>query len=1029
MKKSILLTLTLVLALVFSLTALVIGVSASESEPTFEIKQANLSLKDAVNINYRVVYENVENPEKIELLIWVGDGVYAPDCKKGNEHYSIKNGRVNAENGEIIFTFDALGAAEMTKNVYAKLYYDGVSGETFKYSILEYAYNKLGITKESDATPELKNVLLEMLAYGAAAQQYFTDIDTGALATETFRKLTVVGALLPDGMTYGLYPVGTEVLLTAAPTEELPFVVWTDESGRVLGTDATYLFTVGENNETVTAALSANSGMADAFSDENRPEVYLPFNGNLTALGKAPVASVEYGSVPFGDGFDCQSNGSAYFDGTNYMTLPELKLGSEDFSVAFWVKPTDLAYSDYENCKIPIVSTAASSDRKDIGMSIFINVENGALVVTLGDSESDNGMNASCFFFTPTSAKATSNADRYVGKPLHSELENKWTHFAVVMDRDNSKLRIFMDFAEVFTADIAYFGTSTKLPSDVSADALPFTVGEYGTPVDGDNAIVYIDDLAVFNRAVTAEDIEIMAEYFRELPHEHTASSLWSYDDTAHWHESLCGHKVRIDESEHFIGADGACVSNCGYQYTAPHVHTFSSEWKSDENNHWHEATCEHRELTSDLEAHDYAGGIYCTDCGYARELVITADDIGQGGWSYGTKNTNTNRIRVDRLIYVKKGTVISYNMNGFELYLDFADGEGLNTGDRVGWKKDSGEYVATRDAYLGITIAAAGRTAKIEPSAYNSTIKLIPPTEDGEAPMKKMNVYEFGGEGNDWCFVYLPEDYDPERAEPYPLVIANHGNGWVMNGSFQKANWTNISQYMSAEEIASQPANLQSRYIATEDKTLWYSNPTIEALLDAGYIVAGAQNYADGLYGNDDCANACVDFYNHLQETYNVEEACYMIGASNGAMTTLNAAAKLGDKVKSIILQYPLASVISQYVAGNHREGISTAYGLDASKVYTKEELEALIGEYDPLYADVVDGVKTGYFPSVKIYYSMTDTTTPASANALPLIAMLEKSGITYEGVQVDADGRNKPHGHIDHFDPEAFVQWFENN
>lgn len=150
------------------------------------------------------------------------------------------------------------------------------------------------------------------------------------------------------------------------------------------------------------------------------------------------------------------------------------------------------------------------------------------------------------------------------------------------------------------------------------------------------------------------------------------------------------------------------------------------------------------------------------------------------------------------------------------------------------------------------------------------------------------------------------------------------------------------------------------------------------------------------------------------------------MIGASNGAMTTLNAAAKLGDKVKSIILQYPLASIISQYEAGGHRDGIAAAYGLDASKTYTRAELEELIGEYDPLYNNVIDGVKQGYFPSVKIYYSLSDTTTKAEANALPLIAMLEKSGIEHEGVRVDSDGVTKPHGHIDHFDPEGYVEWF---
>lgn len=43
----------------------------------------------------------------------------------------------------------------------------------------------------------------------------------------------------------------------------------------------------------------------------------------------------------------------------------------------------------------------------------------------------------------------------------------------------------------------------------------------------------------------------------------------------------------------------------------------------------------------------------------------------------------------------------------------------------------------------------------------------------------KNTNVYQFGGEGNDWCFVRTPDGYDPNRKKPYPFVICNHGNGW----------------------------------------------------------------------------------------------------------------------------------------------------------------------------------------------------------------------------------------------------------
>lgn len=517
--------------------------------------------------------------------------------------------------------------------------------------------------------------------------------------------------------------------------------------------------------------------------------------------------------------------------------------------------------------------------------------------------------------------------------------------------------------------------------------------------------------------------------------HEHTYTEAWSYNDTHHWHEATCGHSVRGGEAEHFIGGDDACVGNCGYKYEAPHEHSYSASWSYDEEYHWHESNCEHKGLKADEGAHVFGADDTCT-CGYKAPIVITSSDMSKGGWGYADKKSYSSskpRIGLKELIPVKAGTVIKYDPKELQIYIDLPTTLTSNSSTasadgstRAGWFNVPGEYVVQKDAYLGITVARPDGTTAIAPADYNCDITIYSPTTEFKMTYDKVNVYRFGGEGNDWCFVYLPEGYDPDRAEPYPFVIANHGNGWNMDGSARKANWTDNTMYMSAAEIARQSESKRDRFIATEDSSLWYSNPTIEALLAAGYIVCGAQNYGDNLYGNDDCTNACVAFFNHMTETYNVESTCHMIGASNGAMTTLNAAEKLGNKVSSVIIQYPLASIITHYLAGGHRDNIEAAYGLDTSKTYTQAELEAALSEYDVLYKNVVDGIKQGYYPAVKVYYSMTDTLTTANANAIPLINMLDKSGKEVVGVQVDADGVSKNHGHADHFDPEGYVAWF---
>lgn len=285
--------------------------------------------------------------------------------------------------------------------------------------------------------------------------------------------------------------------------------------------------------------------------------------------------------------------------------------------------------------------------------------------------------------------------------------------------------------------------------------------------------------------------------------------------------------------------------------------------------------------------------------------------------------------------------------------------------------------------------------------------------------------IYRFGGAGNDWCFVYLPRGYDPERAEPYPFVICNHGNGWTMDGTPQKANWTKRTMYLPADD----PDLLKApdQYNACANPAAWYRNPTVDAFLDAGYIVCGAQNHADQLYGNEDCRSACAAFYNHMVNTYHVRPRCHMIGASNGAMTTLNTVFLLGQRVESVILQYPLTCLEAQYMAyPPHREAIERTHGVTARQI-TEGIFRKERREFDPLYANVENGIKTGYFPRTMILYSTTDTVVPCESNGLLLADLLQKSGKTVRLIQADTDGKTHEHGDPAHFRPEEFVRWMQ--
>ena len=72
------------------------------------------------------------------------------------------------------------------------------------------------------------------------------------------------------------------------------------------------------------------------------------------------------------------------------------------------------------------------------------------------------------------------------------------------------------------------------------------------------------------------------------------------------------------------IFAGAACISLAACD-AEPHTHTFSDKWSFDENEHWHEATCDDTDEVKDRGAHTYENGI-CTVCGAEQPVVLTED-------------------------------------------------------------------------------------------------------------------------------------------------------------------------------------------------------------------------------------------------------------------------------------------------------------------------------------------------------------------------------------------------------------------
>ena len=52
------------------------------------------------------------------------------------------------------------------------------------------------------------------------------------------------------------------------------------------------------------------------------------------------------------------------------------------------------------------------------------------------------------------------------------------------------------------------------------------------------------------------------------------------------------------------LSGTAGIISAC----TKPHEHTFSDEWATSATEHWHAATCEHKDEVKDRGAHNFNG-------------------------------------------------------------------------------------------------------------------------------------------------------------------------------------------------------------------------------------------------------------------------------------------------------------------------------------------------------------------------------------------------------------------------------------
>lgn len=105
-----------------------------------------------------------------------------------------------------------------------------------------------------------------------------------------------------------------------------------------------------------------------------------------------------------------------------------------------------------------------------------------------------------------------------------------------------------------------------------------------------------------------------------EEPHVHTYSEDWTSDAEGHFHQATCDDAEDEAKQAHVDNNnDGAC-DICTY---TDHEHTYSEDWTVDCTNHWHAADCGHIVAGSEVAAHvDENNDGECDVCKYVIEDI-----------------------------------------------------------------------------------------------------------------------------------------------------------------------------------------------------------------------------------------------------------------------------------------------------------------------------------------------------------------------------------------------------------------------
>lgn len=145
----------------------------------------------------------------------------------------------------------------------------------------------------------------------------------------------------------------------------------------------------------------------------------------------------------------------------------------------------------------------------------------------------------------------------------------------------------------------------------VSAQGKHTLIGSSADAADGTYRTIEAGKPVTFTYLVTVSDAKqiIRMTWYNELKKQ-TDTTLTDL------------HFIPVEEAQEGTTPASAAMELLSVEGFKAHEHTYATEWKSNESQHWHETTCGHAGFNTDTADHTFNDQDTCTICGYQKEIA-----------------------------------------------------------------------------------------------------------------------------------------------------------------------------------------------------------------------------------------------------------------------------------------------------------------------------------------------------------------------------------------------------------------------